>query len=358
MPAGIGSTDLAQYWTAARLFADGANPFDAQLVAQVQSGLPGVPKFPILMWNPPWILPLIWPLALVSFKSAVAACFVFSLILILIAFKIELSFSSAYWASRNSKIIFLLFLLSFHAWRDALFYGQISPLMLLGLCVFMRELRLDFNTRFSCLYAGLGLALTLIKPHALFLIYIYIFFESTRQRSIRQACFICLAIIALLVCCAALWQPQILSFYFKAWQVPPIYWKTPTLGSWLQGWSGIHQLWMRLLPTALAGLLCAALCLFCKIKFSDIYSLLPLSLLLSPYTWGYDHLLLLPSCLYVLNLALHASKTKRWRAIFIMGALVGANLLIAFAPGIDSMEQLVWYPALVFILVQFSKSLG
>jgi hypothetical protein len=57
--------DFAEYWAAGRLVARGENPYDADRVGQLEQEA-GRDGPALLMWNPPWTLPLVLPFGLLS----------------------------------------------------------------------------------------------------------------------------------------------------------------------------------------------------------------------------------------------------------------------------------------------------
>ena len=74
-------------------------------------------------------------------------------------------------------------------------------------------------------------------------------------------------------------------------------------------------------------------------------SLLPFSLLISPYGWTYDHMLLLAT-----GLGIVASGSARGFAI-----VIAANVVLLMPLGDASLDQLVWFPAFYCIAVLLAK---
>ena len=69
----VGAVDFLQYWSAAHLFFEGNNPYDVSLLEAVQRGVwdRDAMRLPIIMYNPPFILPFLFPLRFVSFSLGV-----------------------------------------------------------------------------------------------------------------------------------------------------------------------------------------------------------------------------------------------------------------------------------------------
>src|SRR5690606_362850 len=131
-----------------------------------------------------------------------------------------------------------------------LFYGQISHILLLGLTGFI-----FFSKREAHFRAGFSLSATLIKPHALYLLYFWILLEGMRTRSLKSLLGFAVG-AAFLGIVPLVWQPGIWNMYSEFASSPPVSWITPTIGSWLQSWTiGDHQsqkaLTVRLLPSAI-----------------------------------------------------------------------------------------------------------
>src|SRR5262245_49181836 len=61
--------DFVEYWAAGRLLLGGQNPYDADLVHELERQV-GRTDEGILMWNPPWSLPLVLPLGLMGVRTA------------------------------------------------------------------------------------------------------------------------------------------------------------------------------------------------------------------------------------------------------------------------------------------------
>ncbi len=60
--------DFIEYWSAGRLLLAGDNPYDPTRLLAVQQAAGRVSTRPLLMYNPPWIFPLIIPFALLPYS--------------------------------------------------------------------------------------------------------------------------------------------------------------------------------------------------------------------------------------------------------------------------------------------------
>jgi hypothetical protein len=61
LPQGIGRQDLLLYWSAARLLATGASPYDVASLAAAQYDVRPAQASTLAAWNPPWLCSIGWP---------------------------------------------------------------------------------------------------------------------------------------------------------------------------------------------------------------------------------------------------------------------------------------------------------
>ena len=60
--AGWGERDFIQYWAGCNALTHGANPYDANAIKAIQSGVRPEIALPVMSWNPPWALGALCPL--------------------------------------------------------------------------------------------------------------------------------------------------------------------------------------------------------------------------------------------------------------------------------------------------------
>jgi hypothetical protein len=353
-PPEFGVTDFVQYWTASHLLMTGQNPYDRSAVDAVQVGL-AMKEHPILMWNPPHIVPMIFWFCVLPFSWAVDLWLVISVILFLTAvmavFPVPPRVRPVDALIRNK--IALIYLFSLYPLFLMLSYGQISALLLASFAgylvfAFGRNKGLLKDTFIGGIFLGIGT----IKPHLLWLPYLLVLYDSICRRSLRTlgGSAGCVAVLYLIT---FLFFPSILSDYFNAWKESPIYWKTPTVGSWLQGVTEVHQLWVRLLPTIL-GAIVVTMIFFkkwwnCGVSAGISYELflgaVPLSLAFSPYGWVYDQLLLVPLGIWMLS-------RSKWVGCGLIGCNIGMMSM-----GAIGQEVMVWFPIAYFLLFLICRKL-
>src|SRR3569623_1237366 len=66
--ANLPMQDYVEYWAAGRLLARGENPYDEAAI-QRRERVAGREEPPILMWNPPWAMPVVIPLGWVEARA-------------------------------------------------------------------------------------------------------------------------------------------------------------------------------------------------------------------------------------------------------------------------------------------------
>jgi len=344
--------DLLQYWSAAKIFLAGGNPYDFTLLnnLQIAAGRPEHHDL-IIMWNPPIILLIILPLALFSFSAAAISFFLAGTVGIATSFLLSrLSLKGQLLNLPKSLQFFsILFLVTFYPAFLSLAYGQISFVLLLSLSLyFFFSSKSSYTDSFA---AGICLSLTLIKPHVLYLLYFFILWRSFTSKSwgtiaglISGASILFLGPLVI--------NSEIFFYYLAAASRPPIFWQTPTLGSWLQGWTGLHEAWVRFMPTIISALVFVLTLL----RFPSLISnqalpflIIPISLFTSPYGWVYDQMLLLPSALWMIGISAALLGPKP--LVFIPASiLIAANIGMMAAPAEAGQHVHVWYPILFFIL--------
>lgn len=345
----VGAVDLLQYWSGAKLLLDGANPYDPIVLKQLQLGTwtGGPLELPVVLWNPPVVFLVILPLALFSFQSAVIVWMIGVLLIVLGAI---LLLGREHKLGRRHLTVGLVFLLTFPPIYLLLFYGQISHILLLGFVAFIWFVRSDQNDLTNRFLGGLGLSLTLIKPHLLFLVYLLILIDSVRERRWNTLLGLCVG-TAFLALMPTIINGEIYSYYLAKAKVPPIEWVTPTLGSWLQSLSGQHSVVVRFIPTVVAGVIFCVLGIFFRSSL-QLHQVAAFSLACSPYGWVYDQLLLLPGIVCLFGLLPNLSPARQYQ---IVGILLLANFTNVVIPMDWGQEFFVWYPLLCGVL--FSKYL-
>jgi len=301
-----GARDFVVYWATGQQLVHYGNPYDfsAMMGIERDAGLPthlGV----LFMRNPPWALPIAYPLGFVGVRLgallwslALLACLWGSVHLV--------------WQMHGRPRKLLNFLgLSFAPALMCLIVGQTSLFALLGLVLF---LRLHATRPFL---AGMSLWLCALKPH-LFLAFGVVLLAWV----IVKGCYKVLlgAGAAMALSCAL------------AWLIDPTAWADyshmmRTYGienEFIPCWSVVLRLWVRPQAMALQYLLPAlgcgwALSYFWKRRHtwdwvSDGSVLVLVSVLSAPYYWLFDQAIVIPALL-------HAAYVTRSRTVLALLAL-------------------------------------
>lgn len=245
--------DFVQYWSAGRQALDGRNPYDPDELYPLQRSMYDIRKT-VMMWTPPWTLPLTLPFASLPWRFAQMLWLAMQVTAVVLSadllWRIYGGDPRFRWVSWLAALIFAptLFML---------LIGQISGLLLLGLTGFLYFIRKDRPA-----LAGCCAVLTSIKPHLSPLFALALLLESTHQRSIRKALLVGGGIVVVLGLLPLLWNPHVWSQYFEAMGRPPSdtletmqEYEHPTIGYQLRMLIPGEPFWAQFLPAALALLL-------------------------------------------------------------------------------------------------------
>lgn len=323
--------DFVEYWAAAKLTLGGQNPYDGSLLLPLQQAAGRDTDEAVMMWNPPWSLAAVLPLALLPAREAqllwllvnlAATAFCADRLWLLLG-----GDPRRRWLGWAAAFLFLPALFALHS-------GQISPLLLLGAVLFLEcERRARRNANWHYL-AGAATVLVAIKPHLAYLLWAGLAADALARGRWRVLVGGALAGLA----CAAIplaLNPQVWHQYADAMaHRPPAQWVSPTLGTVLRLAFGAEYFRLQFVPVALG------LAWFAWHRWKNRHNWnwtgrLPLVLLVSfataPYgAWPFDMVLLLPAS-FALLLKSHAAWESRpgWSPgspRFTVAGLVAINL--------------------------------
>lgn len=274
------SNDYIEYWSSAKLFLHGSNPYADAGVLELEKAHGFLLNSPLIMLNPPWSLPLVAWLGLFSERMGLnlwvlflASCTAASIVLLDIP--------------KQHRLLAFLFapvLASF-------LMMQSSPLLLLGWALFLRFRK----TR--PFWSGAALALLTIKPHLFLLVWFVLMMQSIYRRSpaILSGC---AAAVAALSAAVTLQVPSIWRYYWKLIHNSTLDRNNfPTLPTLLRSSINVHWTWLALVPTAIA--MVWAVAYYWKNRSVWSWSeqgilVLLISIAASPYSWTSDQIVLLP----------------------------------------------------------------
>ncbi len=329
--------DFVEYYSAARVHAEGGNPYDgAQLMPWQVAMMPaGEHTGVVMLWTPPWTLPLYTPFGRLDPNAAHLAWLGTQSLLLLLS---GLALAAVYGGGRRwaGLVPVGVLLTSFEVTR-LLVYGQNSALVLAGLCGF-----LYFRTRGYPVAAGLVGALTAVKPHLLlpFATLLLLDARAPAGRRVLLGGAVALAVGSLL---ATLPNRAIFADFLAAITAPTSAtavavtdWELPLASYHLRMAIDPAQFRWQFLPAALACLGYAAVRVRAATPW-DWPARLPLvvlvSLLAAPYgAWVFDLVLLALPVTATIFLALNTG-----RAVAVVAAVASHLVRDAVAAGIPSL---------------------
>jgi hypothetical protein len=284
---GIGE-DFIEYWAATRLNLAGANPYNSGQMLALQRATGWLLPDPRMMWNPPHLMALVTPFSFLDYGLALLLWRILILIGVLACVGVLWQF---YGGRSRTRLVSIYLALVFLPMVLSVAYGQIDFLILVGLTGF-----LVCEARHRDLEAGAFLALVSVKPQLLpifFLALLLWVIDRKRWRILLGAVAALLALSLL----AMIPNPGVLGQYIRAVGNDPVgEWITPTFGALLRLLFGWNRFGLQFVPLIFG--IVWLLWYWPKKRRSWTWRdqapvLLFASLLVSPYGWIHDQILLL-----------------------------------------------------------------
>jgi hypothetical protein len=311
------SRDFLSYWATGRQLVHHRNPYDRDAIWSIEHAAGLDPRTVLIMRNPPWALPIAYPLGLLSLRAAG----ILWTLLLLACLLISIRILRALHGSPPDHVHWLAF--AFPPSIICLTMGQTSILALLGLVLFLRFHRCHpFN-------AGAALWLCALKPHLLlpFATVLAVWIVLTRAWKLLAGFASALAVTSLAACFI---DPSAWTDYAHLMRSPSVENQfIPCLAGELRHWLRPHAVWLQYLPVALA-------CLWALVYFwrrrahwdwlSNSSPLILVSLLAAPYLWFYDQCLAIPALLD----AAYATRSRKALAALALLILATDVELCAF----------------------------
>jgi hypothetical protein len=308
--------DFVEYWAAGRLIAQGDNPYDIDRMHDMER-LVGRTEPGILMWNPPWTLPLVLPFGLLEVRVAHLLWLVMHVaVLGFCADRLWL----LYGGDRDRRWVSWLIALTFLPSLFALTAGQITPLVLLGAVGF-----LFFMERKQETLAGVAAVLIGVKPHLAYLFWIALALWSVRERRWKSLAAGSVAGLAL-TAIPLLFNSHLLQDYWHAMtQKPPAQYRSPTIGTVLRLAFGEDQFRLQFLAL-IPGLLWFVPHWWIHRREWTWKAHLPLLLTVSVLTtayggWPFDLVLLLLPVLHAATVAARWGWGASLFALLVLGVI-------------------------------------
>jgi len=287
----IGHRDFAVYWATAHLMTQHRNPYDSVAIGHIEQSVGLIENgSSMYMRNPPWSLPLAWPLGFLPFWPS---SLLWSAIL-LGSLGLSVSILHLFYGRPRSEryILGLTFMPALFCFCS----GQTSLLALLGMTIFLRYYRIH------PLWSGAALTLCFLKPHLFLLFGVVLAIWIVRERGYR----LLLGFITAqsVLCLLTQWlDPHAWQQYTELLHATGKDWNlTYSICYALRFFVYPHQLWMQYAPAAIGILLACAW----YWKHRDYWDwnreghlLILWGLLVAPYSWLYDQCIALPALLYL-----------------------------------------------------------
>ncbi|HUD66937.1 MAG TPA: glycosyltransferase family 87 protein [Candidatus Sulfotelmatobacter sp.] len=297
------ANDFAFYWTAARLVLDGGNPYSPRETVDLQNRLSFAGKGPLVMLNPPWVLPVIVPFGLLSFSTGKSLWFGIGLALTLVS----VQWLWDLYGEGENRWIGWMVAVTFLPVAVVLAIGQIGPLVLFGLSGYLR-----FEASHDDYVAGAFLFLTALKPHLVFLFWIALLLCALHRRRWKPLASV-LAVLAGASFLAVLLDHQAFQQYVgHLGEERIVLQESPTLGGLLRHISGLPA--MQFVPLAGAAVWFVLYWIRWRSTWEwrdRLPSLLLVSIMATFYAWFFDQVVLLPSVFYATALLVRSPR-KTW----------------------------------------------
>lgn len=304
-----GTRDFVSYWATGHQLVEHANPYDRDAVSALEHAAGLDVRAVLIMRNPPWALPLAYPLGFLGLR--VAAILWSLLLLACLYFSVRIA--RQLYGSPKNHLHWLA--LAFTPALICLTMGQTALFALLGLTLFLRW----HGSR--PFLAGASLWLCTLKPH-LFLpfaaaLVAWIVFSRAWKLLAGAA-----TALALSSAIASLIDAHAWLDYFHLMRSPTVENEfIPCLASALRQWVDPPATWLQYLPAAL----CCVWALFYFWRRRAAWDwkthgnlLMLVSLVAAPYCWFYDQCLAIPALLE----GAYATRSRKLLALLALAILV------------------------------------
>src|SRR5262245_30375140 len=169
--------DFIEYWSASRILLAGKNPYSTEELSLAQRPFTGS-ETPLIMWNPPWALILFLPFGLLEYSASRWLWLLMNLGLILFSarwlWNRYVQWEGPPWLDTGSTLVLAI---TFLPGLVVLALGQIGAVILAGIVGFLSLIR-----RGEYFKAGATTLLIALKPHLLFLFWLFLLFWVLKTR--------------------------------------------------------------------------------------------------------------------------------------------------------------------------------
>jgi hypothetical protein len=283
--------DFVAFWAAARLLVAGANPYDGDALLAVERLANWTKDHAYRVWEPPWGLLFVTPLAELPYQPARFVWFVVNLVLLVAAGdRLWRLYDGAPGRRGLAWVLAITFVPAAIAWKT----GQLSIVVLAGVVAF---LALERRGRPVAAVVSL-VVLASAKPHLLLLVWLALGVWVIATRRWRVAIGALAAGLALLAA-PLVFNPSILEDFLHALVRHPPRQLAPTIGTllrWITGTATGQDVYALLFVPSLIGIGWFVR-VWSRTGASPWHVTMPrlllVSLATSPFAWIYDAVLLL-----------------------------------------------------------------
>ncbi len=294
-PINIPSDDFVQFWAGGKLNLQQQNPYDPQSIEQLKDEVAGGianQNVVSIMLNPPWSIPFAMPFGVLDYATSRVLWLIVSTTLVLIS---GIMLWRVYSGKPKQGWLGLLVAFIFAPTISMLEKGQVTGILLLGISGF-----LYFTvTKRNDWLAGIFVALVTIKPQLVILFWLALLFWIIRQHRWRLIISTALT-VGLLTLISMLYNPPIIGQYIQMLENYQISnWAVPTIGAYLRYfWLGLDKFWLQFLPVALGAIWLIYYWHHHRETWNwadELPIILLVSVVVSPYYWTYDLVVLIPA---------------------------------------------------------------
>lgn len=305
--------DFTQYWAAGRIQLAGGNPYSPEEMLREQWPAGWRGEIPLMMWNPPWTIPLVLPLARLPYNMARTLWLLISFVALILSVDV---IWRVYGGSAENRWVSWLLAVFYVPTLATLAVGQIGPLLLVGIAGFCWAAKVR---RWAL--AGVLAFLLAIKPQLVYLFWPALALWAVHRRCWRALAGCALAIIVTSAIAIALNPPIFGHYLYSALTISPLGWVPPTLGSALRRELGMEHRWLQFAPTLLGGAWFAAYWWRQRHTWDWLQQMpviLLASLITTSFGWSYDNVVLLPAAVQMATrIGRSGSKALGWLGVVI-----------------------------------------
>lgn len=321
--AALPVTDFTSFWIAGHSLLEHRNPYDVAHAQQIERFMGFTQSKPFVMRNPPWALWITLPLGLFDYSSA---WFLWTFCLVAFVAVATNLLWTVYGGSNNRRWIAAVLGFVFAPTLACISVGQTAPIVLLGLALFL------FLQSTHEFWAGFALLAAAFKPHLAFLYWLTLVLWSVQHKKWKLVAG-AISSIALAMAIALLFDRDAVREYRTMLLEQSLQTQfIPTLGGILREVFGSP--WLQILPATI-GIAATPAYYFIK-RHSWCWKrqlpvLLLASMLLSPYAWLVDEVMVL---LALVAAAAMLSANRFTAMLTVVFLLLNAAIIVALFLGV------------------------